>query len=555
MNIMTMRKITLTLILAVTATLLSFGSALAGIAVESGYHQGGNNGKTKLATDREPNTNVYYLANTEGKIKAAFRVSTQGSSFEGNVITPSIEDKASHWSVGWLEGETPEISNGGLKSIILVLTRENTTGFSSPETIEVKVSDNNSHTETFKFIVHPRPVSLSTAPSEITLLKGVSYDAEKVEVTPKATDAVSFNWTGVGFTKKTDGSDSIAHENGDIGDNTGIKAAYAENLPLISLGGKANAAMGKQAYYIFAKSMTLKEGEDRYDEPVRVAGFGSEPNGTRIGEVGIEIVEAAAMKLSRTIKGFLVGDTAGNKDDITVSFENLKEHKVTALEIASGEGEFGNEAKLGDLTIKTSLSETAGAITFTGTAAEAMSGKYRIRATLTGAPELEGITSDLTVAIVEKDAAFITEPTITAPGATDPVALKLNKQAKISFISPLTLPSIEGVSVNLPDGRSVKFEEPLEAEPTDDTGTDGYFVKKSGDATVIDIYLTPKTVGAYGFDITYKYDDEEHTQSIKDAVRAADGSGGGGGGCGAGFGIAGIIALAGFILAGRRRSR
>jgi len=184
-----------------------------------------------------------------------------------------------------------------------------------------------------------------------------------------------------------------------------------------------------------------------------------------------------------------------------------------------------------------------------------MSEQYTIQATLNDSPATV-VTGVLTVKVVEADEAIDTTWVITDPNDDPPtLPLQKNKPVLIYLSSPLnlTLAANGAIIVKLPDGNTEALDEILDL-----LGGDGYLVESNpAGGTKIIILYTPSMNGEIGLDITYSLDSgiTTETQSLTGVGKKTySGGWGSSSSCGVGFGIAGILALAGFALT-RKRTR
>jgi len=556
MSIRKSKKTIWTLMLAVAVVLLSFGSAWAATATVTDAWISANNGAILPAQTTAPNdtaqTTAYFVAGTTSGITTVITLNATGWASDGTAnVAVAGSGSDDDWTV---TTTTLDISTNNITAGKVTLTRTGTSTFDTTETVIFTITHNTESVTVYAEIT-PEPVTLTTSPISVTLYNGATYTAETIVVTPSATGTGTYKWTDVLFAKNVDGSNDVATTE-DIGDPaTGITTTYDSSTPVtITLAGAASSTMALHTYHILAKSLTLQEAGVNNDIPV--AGIVSDNNGTVIGKADIEIADTS-MKLGQTIKGFVVGATpATGTDDITVSIGGLGSRNIASLFIAPvGTAPTTDTATLGTLNITATNNTSNGTIKFSGTApATAMSEQYTIQATLNDTPSATVVTGVLTVKIVESDEAIDSTWTITDL-SDNSATLQIGTQSKIILTSPLslTLGSTGAVIVNLPDGTTENLD-PYVA------GSDGYqYIPNPDGGTIIEIFYTPTMDGEIGLDIIYSLDggSTTKTQSIT-GVGSTPGGGSGGSGssssCSVGFGVAGILALAGFAFA-RKRAR
>jgi len=567
------------LALAAAVVMLSFGPAWAFITYDAIQKGVGNNGGLLESNSlsewwplplgrSEGVTNIYFVKGTTENIEARVTVSSGCLDF-GSDLNLSIElssPDGSGWTAAWERQSVTSgglVAGGGFSGEVVILTRPNADGFVAPEelTVNVKDRDSGGYAQSFKLVVVPVPITLHNTGDDmlpkVKLYRGETYSGSKGIAKPLFTmlSGISFaEWSGANFT--VDRSRTVnVKRGGDIKGNSGVLATYSDKEEKIKFSSKTpiQGSMPSRKYYFFADRLAVSE-TDRVKK-IPVAGV---TKGTLIGQFEIEIA-GPSMALSQAVKGFVVGDTPLSPlDDINLEVKGLLNRTINSLEIGSkGGNSFSSVATLDNLKISVSRNNdgTGGTVAFGGTASAVASGLYTVKALLSDNTSME---TDLSVFIAEAGDDIETKPIITEPGTGVPTTMKVNEQARISFMTPAVLDMVDSVTVKPPNGADVSLPL-LSEEPENADGPDGFIWNvRLGEGTIIDIYYTPTMLGVYGFEIIYTKNGQKYVQTIEGIDGTSGpiditGSSSGGGGCSAGFGIAGILPLVGLALAWRRK--
>jgi len=520
--------------LAAAVVLLSFGSAWAGVEIDPSQTQPttlGNNGLFTTSTGSAAavaSTNVYIV---DGATNPVVRVIVTGSGYTANE-TISADVTSAGWGVS-VDGTNVIPSSGGFEpDVVFVLTRTAASPFSAPEDIVVKVEGSATpNTGIFTIKANPVPITLGAVLDPVTLFLGVDYATAAPQTTIDATPALAgnatFNWAGVHI-DNTSGA-MVPDDLLNAADANGIKVAYSNTGPTFTMVGTAAAEMAKTTHSIYAADLTITEPTGGFST-VPIAGFVvTDP----IAKVDIAVSGFALTPDSLT---FAVGYPV--PDDAKVTVENAANLDAIKISNAANGTSTDDSVTWNGLTLK--LDSATGIIGISGTPnnTSPLTNTVTVAATK-GNATIADRTFSITLNEITVGGKSLSNPVIRNAAGNVVNKLIVDREVTITFDGAGTINN-PYVVITLPNNTTTQV-------PATSTAT------ASGTDSIVSFRYKPTMSGKYIFTIFYEKGGKFYAESFTYYAHHAHHKSGSGS-CSTGFGVAGILALAGFALA-RRRAR